>query len=1147
MPRTVLVVTLTLSLAIVGLLRVERLSHRVQAAQSPANPTDQPVPLAVVDSMLVGGAKSAEAAPGAVTITRNSLPETARTGMLLYAGDEIATGSDAQLSILFLDNSAEKRNEVLIDANSRIQLGSVFTWLGRILVRVKGAFETRTPTSKLGVSGTEFDVTVLPDSSSTIKILEGKVSVEPAPLTRSSAIEFVPERVLRFQNAGFSAQERLGSQSRMDFVAVSGKETSVEREFVFTNSCQRKHLFQIRGPRNLEWFHLLGGDQFEISGNTPRSIKFGIKMDAKNVSAGVYEGEIIARCLDCNEEPGCTLGGLLLNVEIKVTGSGSGMPPQPSPTPTPMPSDPTRPAPTPGVTAATATKLQQIGITSKGEVIKTSASVESIDQTLAWSGNAIVVAQPSYAAEAVLPHFASAEERAERFRQARRSAILNSDAASYETLARIYVDWGNGAKAIDSFGNGGAAEEPDHSTTLGEAYRQVGKLDEAQSVLTATVNRFPEFAPAFIALGNVYVDRARIAQETINYDSAKNYLRLARDAYARVPGAISEGPVEQTPAPTLKATSTKPKNSHAPLNQTRGSASLQIPGTSTQVVAESNMGQAYLALGNIAKEQKQLSEALSQYQQAEQTLKRAEETGHHPFATKGLGDVYREIGNVSVMRGDANRSEEARRLSQQKYNQAIGAHNDFAEAFVGLGNLFEDVGRKDDAARAYLQATRVRPEQPAAFYFFAVAIADRNPKLAAAYAGAYLKAERPAFRQGEKTENAQRVNRGEAPIPRPTPTYAPPDQPPITPPVTPGPKATVKVPGVKGDKPDDALKKLEKKGLEGRIEERSECNANGRVLYTQPAKDELAEVGQMVVIYISSAGPNAVTVPKVTGLSRSEAEDELQRANLTARIVGTLPTNSAAPDTVVRQKPDPYKNKSKPGCQVELTLAVPIPKVEVPRYIGMTRADAFQRLPRFFGDLIRGDVIEVDRGDVAPGVVVDQSPKPGELVDKGTAVTLYISRSSQTGEGPYNVVRPRVPDVTRRSLQAAINELARQNLGYDTSRERGDYVVDQNPPPGTVVDPGYKVHLKLVYSDVDRTGPGPYIYRPPAESDLVDVPNVINMGLRQARDALHAHGLDYEIAGGDSNGAVYKQDPTAGPKKARRGQKVRLWFEVIGE
>ena len=102
---------------------------------------------------------------------------------------------NAQSTLLFLDNVAEKNNEVVIDVHTRIQIGSVFDWFGRIIMRVKGAFETRTEQVKLGVQGTEYELFAQP-AEDQITVIEGTVSAEKGsfgPSAGRSTIDTWPE------------------------------------------------------------------------------------------------------------------------------------------------------------------------------------------------------------------------------------------------------------------------------------------------------------------------------------------------------------------------------------------------------------------------------------------------------------------------------------------------------------------------------------------------------------------------------------------------------------------------------------------------------------------------------------------------------------------------------------------------------------------------------------------------------------------------------------------------------------------------------------------------------------------------------------------------------------------------------------------
>lgn len=106
---------------------------------------------------------------------------------------------------------------------------------------------------------------------------------------------------------------------------------------------------------------------------------------------------------------------------------------------------------------------------------------------------------------------------------------------------------------------------------------------------------------------------------------------------------------------------------------------------------------------------------------------------------------------------------------------------------------------------------------------------------------------------------------------------------------------------------------------------------------------------------------------------------------------------------------------------------------------------------------------------------------------------------------------------------------------YNPSYPKG-VVVDQNPPPNVQVKPGRRV----------------YLYVNSGEIPEVEVPNLNNISLRQARSQLHTRGLEVGEVQNDSIPSPYKdtvtrQDPAPGTK-VPEGTPVNLWISVgLGE
>lgn len=1002
-------------------------------------------PIALVKRILASGAQKVDAALSEVKVTRASGgDEPGQVDMRLYTGDEVTTGPTAQLTILFLDNVPEKDNEVLVDANTRVRIGSIFTWVGRILVRCKGAFATRTEKVKLGVQGTEYELIVQRDGTNKITVLEGVVSVEKEGLASledrtTNAWAGLPEANLlpSFTRASFIPTEP--PQRKLELVAISGQVTTIQNTFTFTNRCAKGHQYEINGPRNLAWFQILGADRFEIGAGQSRSIVFAIQMDAQNLAVRNYEGDIVARCLDCSQDQSCELAGLLLPISVRVvTRPGS-----------------VNPGTQGGETKVSARRLQEVVLNRDGILSSPStAADERVGNAVKWSNEVILSGQPKYPAQSVIPHFRAWTSRQQEFRDARLNAILRADPRSYKIVGEVYADWGNGAKALDAYKRAAPAYDQsglDFAADLGEAYRLAGNLDKAEEVLRRATGPDRGSARALNALGNVYLDRAQVSRDKRDYGSARTYLERARVSYE---AALQVSPDTATRHHGRPGAQVRASDRSAARGPQAGS-----PGVAAtpKAVSQSNIGEVYLEYAEIAKEQGRNEEAFSQYRLAESSFRSAADIDQqYPFAKKGLGDTYRGEGETALSQGDRTSAVQFFGKSQENYRQALGLNKDMAEAYVGLGNLLESAGQKAEAIKHYLRAAQLRPEQPDQHYYLAVALAGSNPGLAADYARTYQKLERAVFQQGERAANAQRVAAGLPPLasltPTRTPTATPRETFTPTPTLTPTPTFTptptltgspVTIPSMKGDKPESALAELRKKNLQGQLKEQAECEATGRVLFTQPRSGEKVPPGTLVTVYVSAPGENRVTMPPLKGADQRVAKQQLDSIGLRANVK-TRETDRSAPYTVIGQKPDPGRQIPS-GCSVELTVAIPIPPVTVPSYIGRNIGQVYYSAD----GLSLGNVVEVESRRPG-GTVVDQSPRPGEVVPRGTRLNLVVVVSLVS-----------VPSVIELSFGQAVKQLRAAGLDYEVvDGDSKKYSVRrQSPEAGTRVRRGTRVRL----------------------------------------------------------------------------------------
>jgi eukaryotic-like serine/threonine-protein kinase len=158
-------------------------------------------------------------------------------------------------------------------------------------------------------------------------------------------------------------------------------------------------------------------------------------------------------------------------------------------------------------------------------------------------------------------------------------------------------------------------------------------------------------------------------------------------------------------------------------------------------------------------------------------------------------------------------------------------------------------------------------------------------------------------------------------------------------------------------------------------------------------------------------------------------------------------------------------------------------QVRVPEVVGRQEDVARNLLERAGFTVAR----ETEAGEQEAGVVIDQVPEPGDVVDRGSEVTIVVSA------GPEQVA---VPDLIGDTVPAARLELGEVGLTLGTPQsepsdefEQGQ-IISQDPPADEMVDSGTLVSV------VVSSGPA-----------TVAVPNVICDDLEVARDKIRGAGL----------------------------------------
>ena len=192
------------------------------------------------------------------------------------------------------------------------------------------------------------------------------------------------------------------------------------------------------------------------------------------------------------------------------------------------------------------------------------------------------------------------------------------------------------------------------------------------------------------------------------------------------------------------------------------------------------------------------------------------------------------------------------------------------------------------------------------------------------------------------------------------------------------------VPDVRGSDPEAATQAIIDAGLAtgGRVEAFDDTVPIGQVARTDPAIGESVPPDTPIDLIVSK-GPEPVELKDVTGRKESVAVKRLEEAGL--QVTVTREFSESVPDgRVVKMDPQAGTTVDS-GSTVALVVSKGPPPVEVPDLIDLRRGPAVEALERL------GLRAQIDDGEFTRlNRVFDQSPSPGELVPRGSTVTLRI-------------------------------------------------------------------------------------------------------------------------------------------------------------
>ncbi|MBN2622414.1 MAG: serine/threonine protein kinase, partial [Acidimicrobiales bacterium] len=162
----------------------------------------------------------------------------------------------------------------------------------------------------------------------------------------------------------------------------------------------------------------------------------------------------------------------------------------------------------------------------------------------------------------------------------------------------------------------------------------------------------------------------------------------------------------------------------------------------------------------------------------------------------------------------------------------------------------------------------------------------------------------------------------------------------------------------------------------------------GLVFEQDPPADQEVPPGTAVTIKVSS-GAGTIEVPNVAGQSQDDARNALAGAGFTSVTASQEASDDVPSGTVIRTSPTAGESVS-PDTTITIVVSSGAGSVPVPNVETLTRDNAVTALENAG---LKADVQEQDVPDAGQdGIVIRQSPAPGQQVERGETVTIFVGK-----------------------------------------------------------------------------------------------------------------------------------------------------------
>ena len=213
--------------------------------------------------------------------------------------------------------------------------------------------------------------------------------------------------------------------------------------------------------------------------------------------------------------------------------------------------------------------------------------------------------------------------------------------------------------------------------------------------------------------------------------------------------------------------------------------------------------------------------------------------------------------------------------------------------------------------------------------------------------------------------------------------------------------------------------------------------------------------GTMLVLGITN--PPEVEMPNVVGMSREEAQKEIESTKLKFEVEKEEYDAEVPEGFVISQDPKYMErfNKVKEGSTVKVVISKGQEKTTVPKVVGMTKEEAIQAIE---DANLKAEVIEETSKKVEEGYVISQDTEADTEIAAGETIKIHVS----TGTGIKQVTVVSVVGQDEATAKKTLEDLGlKVTITYTDSTKDNGKVATQSIVDGKVVDEGTAITLTV--------------------------------------------------------------------------------------